>query len=123
VDRLFIAIHVSQFDENGQVRIGAFAKEELSTDWEKYSTAEQSQARRRVPGDNAIGALVAGAVRQIEGQEVVHDPDPIGDPHREPPLEPNRAHALIRGRKSTKERVLLRDRCTIVIACDLRPRR
>ena len=79
---------------------GAFENFDLSTDWEKYSTAEETRDRRRKPEDNAVGALVVRSVRAIPGQTVVHAPDPTGDPKRKPPLPPNRAHTHISGHKT-----------------------
>lgn len=51
----------------------------------------------------AVAELLAGRARALH-QVVVRDPDPPGDPH---PCDP--AHAVVPGKKSTKQRGRLRD--------------
>lgn len=55
----------------------------MSVDWEKYSTAQESQARAAQPEQNGILALVAGTVRTIEPLEVIHKPIPANRSHSE----------------------------------------
>lgn len=98
-DRLFYAIHKMWLRKDGtrvapecfenrpDERTGA-----MSTDWERYSTAEEARQRRRVPSDNAIGMFVAGQLRAIPDQTVMHSP-----------LPDNRAHTDIGGPKETAD--------------------
>lgn len=89
-DKLFYRIHKSYCIE-GQIipsvvrNIGGG----MSTDWQKYSTADQSRSRAAVPGDNGIVSVAAGRVRQVEDQTVEHCPS-----------SNNRAHTEIRGDKT-----------------------
>ena len=86
--------------------------------WERYASAADSLTIRKAPSDWGIASLIAGQVRAVEGQEVLHDPDPVGDPARVPPLPPMRAHSLIRGDKrlgTPRARVRLSDLCTVDI--------
>lgn len=47
---------------------------ELSTDWSKYSNAQEARDRAQDPAVNGVAAFVVGNVRQIPGQKVVHNP-------------------------------------------------
>jgi len=60
----------------------------MSTDWERFSTAQESRARAARPAGNGIVALVAGGVRSVPNLRVLHEPDEI---HQ------NRAHTNIYG--------------------------
>lgn len=89
-DRFFYRIHKS-YIVDGEVVPGAFqergegTERGMSTDWEKYSTAEEARQRSKIPADNGIAAFLAGAVRAID-LEVSHAP-----------LPDNRAHSHIKG--------------------------
>jgi hypothetical protein len=89
-DRLFYRIHKS-YVVDGEVVPGAFqergegAERGMSTDWEKYSTAEETRQHSKIPADNGIAAFLAGAVRAID-LEVSHAP-----------LPDNRAHSHVKG--------------------------
>jgi len=62
----------------------------MSTDWEKYSTAEECRGRAKIPADNALIRMNTGLVRQVPGQTVVHEP-----------LPENRAHTGVHGDKKS----------------------
>ena len=66
----------------------------MSTDWQKYSTANETKSRARHPAENIIIALLAGAVREVPGQSVVHTPDIENN---------NRAHTDVFGEKKPVE--------------------
>jgi hypothetical protein len=63
----------------------------ISTDWNKYSTPEQTKQRSKVPSDNAVISLNVGEVKRIKNINVEHAPI-IG----------NRAHSEIRGMPKEK---------------------
>ena len=69
-DRLFYRIHKSYIVE-GEVVPGAFQERGeddtrgMSTDWEKYSTAESAWLRSKIPTDNGIVEFIVGEIRAI----------------------------------------------------------
>lgn len=81
------AISASAFKDRG---------DSMSTDWSRYSTPEQTQARAKTPEQNGVVSLVAGDVRDVT-LEVAHSP-----------LESNRAHTDVIGPKDEEVRVRLR---------------
>ena len=88
-DRLFLRVNARQL--TGGVLAPAIFREQngsMSTDWEKYSTPQESQSRARRPDVTGIVALVAGGVRRIPELRVRHSPDVA---HR------NRAHTDVFG--------------------------
>ena len=91
--RLFMRVHVKGLLEGGKLHPGIFREQDgaISTDWEKYSTAEESRNRAKQPEKNGVIALIAGRVRRIEGLAVRHSPDVEGN---------NRAHTDILGVES-----------------------
>jgi hypothetical protein len=88
-DRLFLRVHIALLPSK-VLHPGIFREqgEGMSTDWEKYSTAEEARRRARDPSKNGIVALVAGVVRSIDDLEVRHAPDYA---------RRNRAHSLVLG--------------------------
>jgi len=67
----------------------------MSTDWEKYSTAQQSRNRATSdPSRNGVISLIVKDVRDIPYQTVEHDPS-----------IDNRAHTNVLGEKGTEERL------------------
>jgi len=101
-DALYMRIHNADIDADGEPMPRAFRLRKdkdgvpeagMSTDWNKYSTAEQSRQRARVPNDNAIISMNVGDVRSIPDQKVEHKPIPE-----------NRSHSEISGVKSTEAR-------------------
>jgi hypothetical protein len=97
VDFVFMRAHKTKF-KDGELMPGVFQDHAggMSTDWGKYSTAEQSRSRCKVPGDNAIIKLSVAGIRGIEKLSVVHEP-----------LHDNQAHTEVFGDKTTQVRVLL----------------
>ena len=103
---LFYRIHKS-FIVDGDIIPGAFQSkvDGMSTDWDKYSTAEQSLAFSKIPSDNGIVKFSVGLIRQQPSMDVEHDP-----------LLHNRAHSLVhgipqKGELKTKVRLLLKRIC------------
>jgi hypothetical protein len=76
-DFVFFRAHKTKF-KDGELMPGVFQDQQggMSTDWEKYSTAEQSRNRCKIPGDNAIIKLSVAGIRSIEKLAVVHEPLP-----------------------------------------------
>jgi hypothetical protein len=68
----------------------------MSSDWEKYSTPQQTRARAREPQENGVISLLTEEVRAIPGLTTLHSPS-----------RKNRAHAEVVGRKTPRIRVLL----------------
>ena len=62
-----------------------FIKGDLSVDWSKYATPQESKGRARLPIDNGIVEFEAGDVR-AQAHKVVHTPE-----------QNNRAHSSVRG--------------------------
>jgi hypothetical protein len=109
-DHLWMRVHRVDM-ENGEILPRGFknrptTKDGMSTDWDKYATAQDTRNRGRVPLDNAVIRLNVGTVREIPDQTVVHTPDLI---------KPNRAHTDVFGKKHPEARVLLIRAATIVI--------
>ncbi len=97
-DVLFYRVHVNN-TADGKPIPGAFRDvgDSMSTDWNKYATASESQSRAKKPEKNGILKLNVGSVRSIP-QTVTHSPD----------LElNNRSHTSVIGDKSTKVRYKL----------------
>lgn len=85
----------------------------MSTDWRKYSTAQECRARARVPGDNGVIELVAARVeREIPGQSVEHTPI-----QGRADMADNRAHTDIFGPKEEdpETQVLFSRKCQLVL--------
>ncbi len=109
-DTLYMRIHRTWFDEDNKIIPKAFQNHGggMSTNWSKYSTAEQTRDEVAMygknPEDNAVGAFIVGNVREIPRQSVEHTPTPD-----------NRAHTDVPGEKDNEVRVLLRRQCKLVI--------
>jgi len=110
-DHLWMRVHRNDL-EDGEILPRAFRNrpkdtDGMSTDWEKYRTAQDTRNDGRVaPGNYAVIRLNVGEVREIPDQTVVHTPD----------LEKqNRAHTDVFGVKNPQARVLLIRAATIVI--------
>ena len=69
----------------------------MSTDWEKYATANECRNRAKAPADNAVIRVNAGRIRRIPGQTVEHAPIPE-----------NRAHTEVYGDKKSDPEVRVR---------------
>jgi hypothetical protein len=86
----------------------------MSTDWERYSTPEDTRNRARGPMDNAVIALNVGQVRMIPDQVVQHSPV-FGHPD----LPDNRAHTDILGSKEHDPEVRRRFQRIAIIVLSL----
>ena len=100
---VFMRVHRTAYDfDDGKPLPVAFRDHGggMSTDWDKYSTAQDSRQRSREPEDNAVISLQVRSVRGIAGLSVVHTPD---EEHN------NRAHTDVQGdKKRTGVRLQLR---------------
>lgn len=96
-DYLFKRVHQKLFKPDGTIMTGAFRDREMSVDWSKYSTPEETHRREGNPEINAVVQMRAGDVRDVPGLSVVHAP-----------VTANRAHSHILGSKNEEARVKLR---------------
>jgi hypothetical protein len=102
---LYQRVHRNNVDERGAPKPGAFRntptkQDGMSTDWDRYSTPQETRHRARNPFDNVVIALPVGKVREIAGQRVEHTPI---QPEADAPG--NRAHCDVFGEKSTEARL------------------
>ncbi len=105
-DKLFFRIHQT-FIHSGEVKPKVFVErgtdsaKGMSTNWDKYSTAQNLKDGARVPEDNGIASFITGEIRNI-GLKVNHAP-----------LEDNQSHTNISGLpgnpKDTKFRLQMMD--------------
>jgi hypothetical protein len=77
----------------------------MSTDWDKYSTPQQSLTLSKNPADNGIVKFSVELIRQQPSMDVEHDPKSY-----------NRARSLVhgvpeKGELKTKVRLLLKRIC------------
>lgn len=109
-NRLFMRVHERWRDDSG-IAPAAFRNHNdgMSTDWEKYSVAQETRLRARVPAKNAVVSLLAGEVRCVPGQNVQHTPDVENK---------NRAHTDVFGDKDVEARLKLRRIAKVEIAFD-----
>lgn len=106
-DRLFMRVHPNNA-RDGILNPGAFAnhgeagkRAGMSTDWEKYSTPDETRNRAtRNPAIYGVVGMVVGQLREVPGQTAEHTPD----------YPANRAHTEVFGdkRSDPEVRVLLR---------------
>lgn len=88
--RLYYRIHQT-FIRNGKMVPSVFKERGegescgMSTDWEKYSTPEESRNRAPIPEKNGIVSFIAGNLRDVN-LEVIHAPS-----------NHNRAHTNVKG--------------------------
>ena len=85
--RLFYRVHIGQLLDK-QLHPGIFREQggAMSTDWENYSTPEESRNRAAQPQQNGIVALVVATIHSIEPLKVRHEP-----------TRTNRAHSAVHG--------------------------
>ncbi len=101
---LYKRIHKNHI-QNGGIIPGAFRDYEMSVDWDKYSTPEETRKRGSQQATKyGVVALQARAARNVPGQDVVHTP-----------ASSNRAHSDVRGEKDPEARVKLRRLCAWII--------
>src|SRR5947208_1595655 len=108
-DHLYMRVNQVHIRADGTIRPGAFQDHEggMSTDWDKYASAEDTLKNARDPKVNAVVSMNVGEVRSIPGQSVQHMP-----------LPENRAHTDVigdKGGKNSEVRVKFTDICRIVI--------
>ena len=100
---LYLRVHKTYIDDEGEVNVGVFKEQEegnqksMSTDWEKYSTPEDSRNRARKPDLNGIVHFIAGNLRNLT-LSVTHSPI---DPN--PTIKANQAHTNIKGKNKPIE--------------------
>jgi len=99
-DFLFMRVHRDYWDDEGEPIPKAFRNHPkkiggMSTDWQKYSTPEETRQRGREGAANIVIQLLTGTVRKIPDQSVVHTPDIENN---------NRAHSDVLGEKTTEVR-------------------
>lgn len=95
-DRVYRRVHRKHMQFGEPVPPMVFRDVEMSVDWNRYSTPEESRDRARVPADNGIVSLGVGRVREVLPLEVSHAP-----------LDANRAHSLVIGEKNERVRLQL----------------
>ncbi len=109
--RLYMNVHKSHIDPNdGELMVGVFRDHDggMSTDWNKYSTAEQTRGRAATPSNNGVIHLPVSGMRLIEGLSVEHDP--VCKKFRAANgrwIQPNRAHTEVFGEKNEQRRLRL----------------
>jgi hypothetical protein len=88
-DLLLRRVHRSFLgSDKSKIPVGAFPRSEngISTDWEKYSTPEETRNRGHEPQANGVLQIFTRDVRKFENLVVEHTPQPG-----------NRAHSSILG--------------------------
>ena len=104
-DSLFYRFSVGQLRADRKPFPGMFRenKGSMSTDWEKYSTANETRKRQGRPEIFAVLRMIVGGIRAIDGLTVVHSPtqnveglpdnqahsDVFGLGHPAPPTNPD----------------------------------
>lgn len=111
-DGVYMRVHETWVPK-GRLSAGVFQDRGrgMSTDWDRYSTAEEARARARNPTANGIVRLLVRGVREI-GQVVEHAPI---QPTATSPG--NRAHTDVIGEKTTEARLKLLRLAHWVIPC------
>lgn len=105
-DGILLRVLRSNFDfENDEIKPVGFKNhgDGMSTDWEKYSSAEQTRARcpeDKSPEDYGVVRLIVGFVRRVPYQSVMHTPKWCPPHHK----HTNRAHTDVFGPKGSKDR-------------------
>src|SRR5207249_1315455 len=76
----------------------------MSTDWNDYSTPEQTRQRGPNPGAYGVARLAVLPIRQdvVPNQEVLHEPT-----QDDPQLQDNRAHTHVKGSKKEQTQLQL----------------
>ena len=110
---LYMRVHRALVKRDGSIARSAFKDHNggMSTDWDRYSTPEETRARgNKPPQDYAVVSMNVEGVRYIAPElEVNHTPD----------LERNnRAHTDVIGEKDTEARTKLKRLSTWQIRLD-----
>jgi hypothetical protein len=113
-DLLYRRVHKMWVDSDGSIITGVFQNRPtdqvgMSTDWQKYSTPQETRLRARKPQDNAVIQMVGGKVREIPNQRVAHTPDRANN---------NRAHTDVFGEKNPETRIKFSRICQVIISLD-----
>lgn len=120
-DVLYMRVH-KQYLRPGRVSASCFknrydagagnGRSGMSTDWNRYATAEGCRSRARKPADNGVIALVVGHVREIPNQRVAHTPI-----QGRSDIPDNRAHTDVYGPKEDDPEIqaLFARRCRLVL--------
>ena len=113
-DLLYMRIHQNWIDEDGEIIPGVFKDHGggMSTDWQKYSTPDETRARTEKPTtEYAVISFVVTQVREIPDQTVIHTP-----------LQEllNRAHTDIVGEKDKRKNPEARVRFSRIFQWSLR---
>ena len=103
-DSLFYRVPVGWLPANQMPFPGIFQenKGSISTDWEEYSTANETRSRQGRPERFAVLRLIVAGIRAIDGMTVSHSPtqnvegkpdnrahsDVFGLEHPAPPINP-----------------------------------
>jgi hypothetical protein len=114
---VFLRVHKNS-SRDGELLPAAFkpkGEDGLSVDWERYSTAEASRCRARVPELNGVARLCAEKIRAIS---IYDGKDKLDVMHS--PISENSSHSLIKklpdsDLEKTKVRKKLKDIAEIVI--------
>jgi hypothetical protein len=108
-------VHRHDMLSRAAVQPGAFRNhptkhDGMSTNWEKYATAEDTRRQgRQAPTEYAVIQMVVEEILQIPQQSVEHTPDVEND---------NRAHTDVFGPKDARTRVEFMRRYRIEIVLD-----
>lgn len=98
-DYLFLRVHRNDLDGEGKPTPGAFRNhpkrtDGMSVDWAKYRTPTETRGHGPQPPEKyAVVKFTASRVRSIPSQVVTHEP-----------LDSNRAHSEVFGKKDTEVR-------------------
>ncbi|TGM04878.1 hypothetical protein EHQ76_07495 [Leptospira barantonii] len=97
-DYIFYRVHKNLTDNKNEILPNVFRDKgtSMSTDWERYSSAQDTQDRGKTPTDNFILKLNVGKVRSKITLQVEHDP-----------IDDNQAHTSVLGEKDTEARIHL----------------
>jgi len=101
---LYFRVHKMYIDDEGEVNVGVFREQEdgdqksMSTDWEKYSTPEQTKQRAPKPNLNGVVHFIAGNLRNLT-LSVIHSPI-----NPNPPIKANQAHTDVKGNNKPIEK-------------------
>jgi len=100
---LLFRVQQMHIAEDGRITSACFGRDQMSVNWEKYSTPEETAQQAPKQDTGYVVGLVASFCRALS-QRVIHKPLSVTDPNG-----PNRAHAEVQGRKNGSIKAKLRD--------------